>query len=508
MRLLSWAGPALAMIMAAPASAAWNVAESKHFVIYADQNPKALYDFATRLERFDQAARYATHAIDPEIGDGNRLTVFVLPTVEDVRAIYGDGGRFLNGFYTGRVSGSLAYVPRRIADLDQSDVEQVFFHEYTHHLMAQDLERPYPQWYFEGIAEFFSTPRFDKDGSVWFGRPPQGRAYGLFEGPKMPVESLFQGMKSRITLGEGDVFYGRGWLLTHYLLLGSDRRGQLVAYFSALARGTPPLDAASQSFGDLNRLDKDLDNYRNQRLLSFQIAARNIHLQPIKVTQLSDGGAAVILARARIKNGVPDAKAEAAAAEVRQIESRFPGDELVERTLAEAELNAKHWEAAEAAADRALAANSRSIEAVVTKGKAMIEQGRHADDKSRHPLFEKARKTFIAANQLDTEDPEPLFEFYNTFAHEGLRPTANAIAALHYSSDLAPQDMGVRMTSAVAYLNEGKPKEARAALTVVAYSPHAGPIGKIAQKMMADIDAGKPNVALEETSADAEVSSK
>jgi hypothetical protein len=68
--------------------------------------------------------------------------------------------------------------------------------------------------------------------------------------------------------------------------------------------------------------------------------------------------------------------------------------------------------------------------------------------------------------------------------------------------------MGVRMTSAVAYLNEGKPKEARAALTVVAYSPHAGPIGKIAQKMMADIDAGKPNVALEETSADAEVSSK
>src|SRR3569833_975209 len=107
-----------------------------------------------------------------------------MPTVEDVRAIYGGGGNFLDGFYTGRVSGSLAYVTKRLADLDQSDVEKVFFHENTHHQMAQDLERPYPQWYFEGIAEFFTTPKFDKDGSVWFGRPPRGRAYGLLEGPK------------------------------------------------------------------------------------------------------------------------------------------------------------------------------------------------------------------------------------------------------------------------------------------------------------------------------------
>ena len=53
------------------------------------------------------------------------------------------------------------------------------------------------------------------------------------------------------------------------------------------------------------------------------------------------------------------------------------------------------------------------------------------------------------------------------------QPTANAIAALHYASDLAPQDFNVRMNSAIAYLNEGKFAEAKSALTVVAYSPHA-----------------------------------
>ncbi len=508
MRLWAWTAPALA-IMAAPASATWYVAQSKHFIIYSDQSPKSLNDFATRLERFDQGVRIATRSDDPPIGDGNRLTVFVMPTVADVQAIHGGANaKFLNGFYTGRISGSLAYVPKRIADFDQSETERVFFHEYTHHLMAEDSARPYPEWYFEGVAEFFSTPKFDKDGAVWFGRAPQDRAYGLFEGPKMPVETLLQGLKAGMTFGEGDVFYGRGWLLTHYLIMTPGRRGQLAAYLAALSKGASPLDAARQAFGDLAQLDKELDAYRKKPLLSFSIGAAKIHLEPVTVTPLSAGAAQVILARAKVKNGVPEARAEALAAEVRQIESRSPADELVETTLAEAELDAKHPAAAEAAADRALAANPRSIEAMVLKGQSIAARARDADGAARHALFEQARKLFIGANKLDTEDPEPLFEFYNSFAHEGVRPTNNAVAALHYASDLAPQDLGVRMSSAMAYLNQDQPKEARAALAVVAYSPHSDHIGKMARKMILDIDAGNAKAALEEPSEAPDVSSK
>jgi hypothetical protein len=509
MRLLKSAGAALAMTITMPASATWYVAQSKHFVIYSDQNPKSLNDFATRLERFDQGVRIATRSDDPPIGDGNRLTIFVMRTVADVQAIYGGANaKFLNGFYTGRISGSLAYVPKRGSDFDQSEADSVFFHEYTHHLMAEDTARPYPEWYFEGVAEFFSTPKFDKDGSIWFGRPPQGRAYGLFEGPKMPVETLLQGLKAGMTFGQGDVFYGRGWLLTHYLIMTSARHGQLAAYLSAIAKGTPSLDAARQAFGDLAQLDKELDNYRKKPLLTFNIGAANIHLQPVSVAPLSVGAAQVILARAKVKNGVPDAKAEALAAEVRQIESRFPQDELVETTLAEAELDAKHPAAAEAAADRALAVNRKSIEAMVLKGQAIAARARDSDGPARHALFDQARKLFIGANKLDTEDPEPLFEFYNSFAHEGIRPTENAVAALHYASDLAPQDLGVRMSSAMAYLDHDQPKEARAALSLVAYSPHSAQVGQMARKMILDIDAGNAKAALEEPSGAADVSSK
>ena len=73
-------------------------------------------------------------------------------------------------------------------------------------------------------------------------------------------------------------------------------------------------------------------------------------------------------------------------------------------------------------------------------------------------MFEDSRQTYIAANKLDTEDPEPLYEFYRPIcARAFTRPTMR-IEALHYASDLAPQDIGVRMNSAIAYLKQGKPR--------------------------------------------------
>jgi len=477
------------------ANAAWNVAQSKHFVIYSDDNPKHLSEFATQLERFDQAVRSATRMDDPEIGKGNRLTVFVVPSEKDVRSLMGDKTGFFAGFYIGRVAGSLAYVPKRM-EYEARDKNAIFFHEYTHHLMKQDLERPYPEWYVEGFAEFFSAPQFERDGSVWLGRVVQGRAYGLLEGPQLPLETLFRGMQPGMTNAQRDVFYGRGWLLAHYLLMDQRRHGQLAAYLRALSNGASSTDGARQVFGDLTVLDKELEAYEKRPLMKFQVPASAIHLQPISVSPLSACASQAILARGRIKLGPKPAEAETLATQLRSIEAQCPGDELVETTLAEAELGAGHAEAAKNAAERASKTTPQSTEAMVLKGRALSVLADATEGPGRDAMFDQARAALIAANKLDTEDPEPLYEFYRTFPRQGIRPTANALAALHYASDLAPQDLGVRMNSAIAYLNEGKPKEARATLTVVAYSPHVGPMGEAAKRMIAAIDSGDSKRAL------------
>ena len=59
---------AAALALAAPASAAWQKTSSAHFVIYADESPDKLREFATRLEKFDKAVRHVRGMTDPPMG--------------------------------------------------------------------------------------------------------------------------------------------------------------------------------------------------------------------------------------------------------------------------------------------------------------------------------------------------------------------------------------------------------------------------------------------------------
>lgn len=493
---------AAALAVAGPAHASWYKASTKHFIIYADEKPKTLSDFAERLEMFDQAARILLRMDDPKVGDGNRLTVYVLPTDADVRKLVGDRSGFLDGFYTGRVEGSLAYIPKR--ENGELGAETVIYHEYTHHLMMQQLDQPYPEWYVEGFAEFLSSPMFGPDGSVGLGTPREDSMWALVGTDRqMPLDQMLGGTYGPIDKLPNDLrssIYERGWLLVHYLTMNPKRQGQLSRYVLNIANGMPQLAAAQAAFGDLKQLQTELTSYVNRTTMKyFKISADAIHPAAVDVQPLSAGASAIVLLRGEMKYDVKPANAEQYTAQARSIEARYPGDALVESTLAEAELDAGHADAAEAAAARALNADPNSTEPMILKGRAIELKAKDADGDQRKSMFEQARDTFIAANKMDTEDPEPLFEFYKSYVHEGTRPTANAINALHYASDLAPQDVSVRMNSAIAYLVESKPKDARATLSVVAYSPHAGEAAEVAKRMMTDIDAGNVEAALRET---------
>ena len=489
---------AVAAAVGTPAHAAWYQASSKHFVIYADEDPKQLSQFATKLERFDQAVRYVRSMDDPPVGLGNRLTVFVLPTVGAVQKLM-NGDRFIEGFYTGRASGSYAFVPRTtgVDGPNMLDAGTIFFHEYSHHLMFQIVDKPLPQWVVEGFAEFMSTVRFEKNGDIGLGAPANHRAWGLLLGAKLPLETMLGGNLSKLSPELRESLYGRGWLLVHYLTFEKSRSGQLERYVDLMSKGTPSLDAARSAFGDLKQLDRDLDSYLRRSMLSY-LRLSGTRFQPgnIEVQPLSEGAAKVIMLRVQSKRGVNQKTAEPLAEQVRALEAHYPGDELLELTLSEAELDSGHAEASEAAADRALKANPNDTKAMVFKGRATLARALKMTGEQRSSMCDEARSLFIAANKLDTEDPEPLMEFYKSYVDEGLRPNDNAIAALHYASDLAPQDTGLRMNSALQYLRDGKPEDAKRALTVIAYDPHGQQLALVARAIIEKIDSGSPKDAL------------
>ncbi|HEX7931160.1 MAG TPA: hypothetical protein VF470_09685, partial [Sphingomicrobium sp.] len=104
-------------------NAAWLRAGSTHFIIYADENPAQLRAFAEKLERFDNAVRHVRNMDDPPIGDGNRLTVFVVRSDGEVQKLIHDKTGDVRGFYIPRASGSVAFVPRKSGSGSEWDLD-------------------------------------------------------------------------------------------------------------------------------------------------------------------------------------------------------------------------------------------------------------------------------------------------------------------------------------------------------------------------------------------------
>ena len=94
----------LAAAIATPACPAWQRATSAHFIIYANQDPTELKSFAQKLERFDKAVRVTRAMADPPVGDGNRLTVFVVGGLLEVQRLQRGANNATAGFYRTRAA--------------------------------------------------------------------------------------------------------------------------------------------------------------------------------------------------------------------------------------------------------------------------------------------------------------------------------------------------------------------------------------------------------------------
>lgn len=482
---------------AGPAPAAWFEAKSPHFIVYAEGNPQSVRDYAAGLERFDMALRLLREMPDRVGGSGDRLTVYVARGAAHVQSLCaGAAGRRRScqnvaGFYVPRAGGSLAYTIRPGGHSGPLDLtaQQVLFHEYSHHFLFANYPFAFPAWFSEGYAEFNATARFERDGTVSIGRPPLSRAPGLIYGGKpLPLKTMLAGGNPRLTGEQRDALYGRGWLLTHYLTFADARKGQLETYLEGINRGLSGTAAAEKAFGDLAVLDRELDAYLKRSLTVASVKVPMPAADAVSVRPLTAGEAAMMPVRMRSDRGVSAEDAPIVVADARRQAAPFPADPGVQGMLAEAEYDAGADDAADAAADRALAARPGDMQALLYKGRVAVRRATTA--KTRDPaVWTAARRWFVRANRADPDAAEPLMLFYTAYLAEGRVPTANAVAGLVVAQAAAPQDSGLRFLLARQYLIDGKLPEGRKMLAPLAFDPHAGP-DNAAAKLIALIDAG------------------
>lgn len=468
----------------AAAQAKWLRAETQNFVIYSDGSDKQLRQFATQLERFDATARWSFEVKPAE--NPNKLTVYFLASQEAVSKLAGDKSGMLAGFYSPREEGTFA-VAHRSKSESKFDLDgmTVLFHEYAHHFMFRHFTYAYPAWYVEGFAEYLSTATFDDKGGWTLGKPAYYRANSLLNAPRTPVNTLLFGKFSDLKPAEVGPFYGRSWLLVHMLSMKPEYKGKLKNYFDLVGSGKTPQDAATQTFGDLTALDRDLDQYLGQRLRYIGAdkpipAATNVSL-----TELSDISGKVIVYRLKrlrgtidpialdaLRNLAEDTPGEAEVwfelAKARQFMSRRADGDQERRTL---------FDKAEAAVDHALAANPNHVRANVLKAQILFERLKEAREFNAEK-WTAARQYLITANKAAVDDPLVLAEWYDSFKSQGRQPSLTARDGLFRAFELAPEVTEFRVKLALDLASQGKYDQALGLVEFLAQHPHHADVGR------------------------------
>ena len=489
------------LFVSAPAHAEWWEARTDHFIIYSQDGERDTRKFATELERYDNALRsLQSVTFKPLTADWQRVTIYRLGDTKDIgRLAHLD---FAAGFYLPhlipveftpvRDAKELGSITARLRDSrNDLDPRSVLFHEYAHHFMFQYFPAGYPSWYVEAFAETLATIDLHPDGSFHVGNPPQWRTADLFHSMLTTSPKSLLASSAKPDFEDFISYYSVGWLMNQYLTFEPSRRGQLQTYLRLVDKGVPSADAATQAFGDLDRLNDEINRYKNKgKLYGADVKPANYTVPKVQMRQLGADEEAVLPIKVRSKAGVTHAEAGGVASDARAVARKFPNSLPAQLELYEAEFDAEHLDAAEAAADRALQLQPDSIDALIDKGQVLLEKGKK--DKQFLP---QARIWLAKAHDLDLHHPAPLLYNYLTYWYSGERVPEPAAMGLEQAYLAAPHDRDLRLVLTRQLLSERKGLLARDILLPLALNPHEGKDQKNLHAVIDLIEAKKVDEA-------------
>ncbi|MFM5954619.1 MAG: hypothetical protein ACKOPE_10010 [Novosphingobium sp.] len=496
MRVVKFAVAAAAALLSTAASAEWFEARTNHFIIYSESNRADTIAFAERLERFDNALRVLqrmpTSQAEPDVA---KVVVYRFGDTHDIGTLAGSDG--VAGFYIPRAAYPVAFTPAKdyhmAGSLGRTDERielkpgTVLFHEYTHHFMLRNFPATYPGWYVEGFAEVNSTIELRPDGSFLVGKPANHRSIELFEMQQLHVRKLLDPNYKYTSIEEVVQKYSMGWLLSHYLTFDKPRAGQLATYLKLLGEGKPGLAAAEQAFGDLNKLNSELQKYKSTNMPAIEVRPAAYAPPTVSIRLVDPSEERFMRQRIQLARGVTRSDARRINAALGHASAEDPKNFLLQLLAAEAGLDALDFATASAAADRALALAPNSVDALIFKARTLIEAKDGPADR-----FAQARKLLVQARSIDKADPRPLIEYYMSYRRAGQRPIPEvAIFALEDAYDLAKHDRYYRLILTRQLLEENRAAPAAQVLAPLAFSfDGRDPEKNYAGKAMTAVQAG------------------
>jgi tetratricopeptide (TPR) repeat protein len=249
----------------------WIEVRSPHFVVATTANEKQARRIADQFERM----RSLFQALFPHLktDPSSPIIVIAVKDDKDFRALepqeyLAKGSLQLGGLFLRAPDKN--YVLLRLGAEGEHPYSTVY-HEYTHLLMSK--QEWMPLWLNEGLAEFFQNTDIDETDAR-LGQPSVEDIRLLRQTDLLPLPTVFAVDFSSPYYHEedkGSIFYAESWALVHYFLINdADKKAdRLPRYIDLLASGADPSSAATNAFGDLKKLEIDLNVYVHQAQFRF-----------------------------------------------------------------------------------------------------------------------------------------------------------------------------------------------------------------------------------------------
>jgi tetratricopeptide (TPR) repeat protein len=254
----------LLLIAIAPQASAkdtWTSVRSQNFFLIGNASEKEIRQVATRLEQFRDVFTRVF---------GNRIK-FTSPVPTTVVVFKSESAykpfnpRNAAGYFQpGPDINYITLSTERRSDEDEPF--HIIFHEYVH-LLVNNMLTNVPDWFNEGLAEYYSTFYLDDERKAFLGKLIGNHVFYLREQKLLPLKILFAVDHSSPYYNEGSkqgVFYAQSWAFVHYLIQGNkgQRLPQFGTFLDQLAAGVPVEDAFRKAFQvDYSVIEKELKDY-------------------------------------------------------------------------------------------------------------------------------------------------------------------------------------------------------------------------------------------------------
>jgi tetratricopeptide (TPR) repeat protein len=359
---------------------------------------------------------------------------------------------------------------------------ELMFHEYMHYILRTFWVEELPAFFDEGLAEVFSTARFE-DGRLRL-TPRTDHIRFLREHPWLPFERLLKVRRQDAEYVDhalAPAFYAQAWASLYYVLASDPAGGRrAMAYVRDLNGGVAPLHAAERLFNQERSTvnDRIAEFFRARRVPAAEIALEEVRpLQTATMHLLDSDERALLLGELMLRMGNRHRQALELFEQVRR---RRPGEVRAEVGAGWAHLQSGESERAGALFDASAERPSIPHETAVALARGLFQltatrQVSQPLDRHQHERLLTARDLFGSA--LDA--PATHLEAVNGYVLTRLaldQRDRSLILLAQSAYAAAPRSSELAMGLALLHELEGRKDVARGYWRDAARNSQSGPM--------------------------------